>query len=225
MLGQFNRLFQDAAVENQLAGKIFAQLSTGTPAKARVAAEWAKSIGATYLDGEIMCFPDAVGTDSCAILYSGDRDGFETCDAMVRAFGGKAQMLGTDPGMAAAPSNAILPLYFSYTFGVLNGAAICDAENVPLPLFQQLTESLMPVFGGVLERAVQMISADNYASEHSTLETSAGALAQVVAVGKDAGLDGRFVECMQTYAAEGLEAGFGSVGNAVLFKNFRNSDG
>ena len=128
-MGQFNRLFQDAAVENQLAGKIFAQLSTGTPAKARVAAEWAKSIGATYLDGEIMCFPDAVGTDSCAILYSGDRDGFETCDAMVRAFGGTAQMLGTDPGMAAALSNAVLPIYFSYTFGVLNGAAICDAER------------------------------------------------------------------------------------------------
>ena len=47
------------------------------------------------------------------------------------------------------------------------------------------------------------------------------ALAQLAAVGKDAGIDGRLIESMQTFATEGLKSGYGSVGNAVLFKLFR----
>ena len=215
-------LFRIESVECELAGKVIVQLSTGTPSKAREASEWATTVGATHLDGEIMAFPDAIGTDRCAILYSGDRAAFEACDSAVQAFGGVSQLIGDDPGMAAALSNAVLSIYFSFTFGLLNGAAICDAEKVPLPLFRELVQSLFPVFGDVLSRSVDMISAGDYESEHSTLETSAGALAQIAAVGRDAGLDGRLVECMRIYATEGLEAGFGSVGNAVLFKQFRN---
>ena len=40
----------------------------------------------------------------------------------------------------------------------------------------------------------------SYESEHSTLDTSSGAMAQIAAVGKDAGLDSRFIDCMRTYA-------------------------
>jgi len=210
------------AVEAELKCKVIVQLSTGTPSKAREAQAWATSIGAIYLDGEIMAFPDAIGTESCAILYAGEVPTFENCGAVVDAFGGTSQLVGTDPGSAAALSNALLSIYFSFAFGVLNGAAICDAENVPLPLFSELGTSLLPVFGDVLTRSVNMVIADAYESEHSTLNTSAGALAQIAAVGQDAGLDGRLIECMRAYAEEALEAGQGSVGNAVLFKKFRN---
>ena len=169
-----------------------------------------------------MSFPDAIGTDKCAILYSGKTDSFESCEPVTKAFGGTAQFIGRDAGMAAALSNAGLSIYFSFTFGVLNGAAICDAEKVPLALFHELGLSVLPVFGDVLSRSVKMISADDYHSEHSTLNTSAGALGQIAAVGEDAGLDGRLIEVMLNYAKRGIEAGFGSVGNAVLFKQFRN---
>jgi 3-hydroxyacyl-CoA dehydrogenase len=48
------------------------------------------------------------------------------------------------------------------------------------------------------------------------------ALAQFAArVGRGAGLDGRFVECMQAYATETLEAGYGTVSDAVMFNLFR----
>jgi len=216
-----DELFRVSAVENELAKKVIVQLSTGTSAKAREASIWATTIGATYLDGEIMAFPDAIGTESCAILYAGNTSTFEACRTVVDSFGGTAQLIGDDPGKAAALSSAILSIYFSFVFGALNGAAICDAEKVPLPLFRDLGVSLLPVFGDVLSRSVDMITADSYESKHSTLDTSAGALAQIAAVGQGAGLDGRFIECMQMYAAEAIEDGCGSLGNAVLFKLFR----
>jgi len=216
-----DELFRVGAVENELAKKVIVQLSTGTPAKARGASIWATTIGATYLDGEIMAFPEAIGTENCAILYAGNTSTFEACRTVVDALGGTAQLVGDDPGIAAALSNAILSIYFSFVFGALNGAAICDAEKVPLPLFRELGVSLLPVFGDVLSRSVDMITADTYESKHSTLDTSASALAQIAAVGQEAGLDGRFIECMRMYAAEAIEGGCGSFGNAILFKQFR----
>jgi len=216
-----DELFRVGAVENELAKKVIVQLSTGTPAKARGASIWATTIGATYLDGEIMAFPEAIGTENCAILYAGNTSTFEACRTVVDALGGTAQLVGDDPGIAAALSNAILSIYFSFVFGALNGAAICDAEKVPLPLFRELGVSLLPVFGDVLSRSVDMITADTYESKHSTLDTSASALAQIAAVGQETGLDGRFIECMRMYAAEAIEGGCGSFGNAILFKQFR----
>ena len=215
-----DKLFRVNAVEAELDGKVILQLSTGTPAKAREAAAWIISKGGSYLDGEIMGFPDAVGTNECTILYSGDVEAFISCKRVIDAFGGTVQHIGEDPGFAAALSSAVLSIYFSFLFGALNGAAICDAENVPLSLFKDLGISLLPVFGDVLSRSVDMISSDAYESQHSTLETSVGALNQIASVGEGAHLDGRFVECMRKYAMEGLEAGHGSVGNAVIFKQF-----
>ena len=79
----------------------------------------------------------------------------------------------------------------------------------------------MPVFGGVLERSVDMIASGTFESEHSTLDTSSGAMAQIAAVVQDAGLDRRFIECMRTYIAEAIDAGKGNLGNPVLFEHLR----
>ncbi len=209
------------AVEERLAGKVIVQLSTGTPAQAREAADWAAGVGAEYLDGSIMGFPQDVGTDGLVILYGGDQGTFERYGPIAAAFGGTAMRVGNDPGGAAALDNALLSIYFSFLFGVLNGAAICDAEGIPLDVFENVGNSLMPVFSGVLERSVEMIASANFESEHSTLQTSSGAMSQIAAVVRDAGLDGRFIECMRTYIAEATDAGRSHLGNAVLFEHLR----
>ena len=66
-----------------------------------------------------------------------------------------------------------------------------------------------------------MIARGSFESEHSTLDTSSGAMAQIAAVMRDAELDGRFIECMRTYIAEATEAGKGNLGNAALFEHLR----
>ena len=218
-----NEALRTPTVEALLPGKTIVQLSTGTPAQAREAAGWAAGVGAAYLDGSIMGFPQDVGTDGLVILYGGDRETFERLGPVAAAFGGTAMRVGDDPGSAAALDTALLSIYFSFVFGVLNGAAICDAEGIPLDTFGQVGNSLMPVFSGVLERSVGMIASGSFESEHSTLDTSSGAMAQIAAVVREAGLDERFVECMRTYIAEAIDAGKGHLGNAVLFEHLRRS--
>ncbi len=213
-------LLRQQEAEHLLSAKTIIQLSTGTPTKAREAALWATNIKAKYLDGEIMAFPIAVGSQNCPILYAGDAAVYQSCEQITRALGNPAQWISEDPGAAAALGNAGLSIYFGFLFGALNGAAICQAENIPLANLQTLTSSLSPFFNDVLTRTVKMIDADDYQSTHSTLDTSAGALAQIGEITKNANLDGRFIECLQSYAKEGIEEGNGSVSNAVLFKQF-----
>ncbi len=208
-------------VEGKLSDKVIIQLSTGTPTQAREAAAWATTINASYIDGAIMAFPDAIGKEDCVILYAGDANVFEFCQPVVQALGGISPLVGDDPGSAAGLDNGLLSIYFSFLFGVVHGAAICDAENVPLSLFKEMGTAIQPVMTGVLTRSVDMIAADNYVSEHSTLVTSASAINQVAAVASGANLDTRFIKTLQAYASQALDAGHGSVNNAVLFKQFR----
>lgn len=216
-----NEALRTRTTEERLAGKIVVQLSTGTSTQAREASGWATGVGAHYLDGSIMGFPQDIGTDGLVILYGGDQKTFERYRPIAAAFGGAASRVGDDPGSAAALDNALLSIYFSFLFGVLNGAAICDAEGIPLAEFSEVGKSLMPVFSGVLERSADMIARGSFESEHSTLDTSSGAMAQIAAVMRDAELDGRYIECMRTYIAEATEAGKGNLGNAALFEHLR----
>ena len=80
---------------------------------------------------------------------------------------------------------------------------------------------MMPIFQGALERSTTMIESGSFESQHSTLETSSGAMAQIAAVMRNADLDGRFIESMRTYIAEATEADKSHLGNAVLFELLR----
>ncbi len=210
-----------AAIKARLSGKTLVQLSTGTPAQARAAASWAADAGATYLDGAIMGFPKDIGTEGLLVLYGGTEEAFAFCDPFAKAIGGTAFRVGDDPGQAAALNTALISIYFSFLFGVLNGAAICDAEGVPVETFGGIGASLMPVLSGVMERSVAMIANGSYETELNTLETSAGSMKQLANVMADAGIDGRFVDSMREYATEALQDGKGGLSNAVLFENLR----
>jgi len=210
-----------AAIKARLSGKTLVQLSTGTPAQARAAASWAADAGATYLDGAIMGFPKDIGTEGLLVLYGGTEEAFAFCDPFAKAIGGTAFRVGDDPGQAAALNTALISLYFSFLFGVLNGAAICDAEGVPVETFGGIGASLMPVLSGVMERSVAMIANGSYETELNTLETSAGSMKQLANVMADAGIDGRFVDSMRAYATEALRDGKGGLSNAVLFEHLR----
>lgn len=213
-------LLRHPDIEPHLANKTLIQLSTGTPARAQEAASWASRTNTHYLDGEIMAFPKAIGSQNCPILYAGESEVYDSCKAIINTLGEPAQWVDANTGAAAALGNAGLSVYFGFLFGVLNGAAICKAEGIPLIKLQALTSSLSPFLDDVLTRSIQMIDKDDYQSTHSTLETSAGALNQIAEIVKNANLDERFIKCLQGYAEEGIKEGKGAVSNAVLFEAF-----
>lgn len=213
-----DELLRTVSIEKALAGKVILQLSTGTPEQAREAQLWAQGIQASYLDGAILAFPDAIGTQQCLILYAGNKEVFDRCVAVINAFAGTAKHVGCDSGSAAALDSAVLSIYFGFVFGALNGAAICDAQGIDLSLFGEMGTLMLPAFEGVLSRSVDMIERDNFESKYSNLMTSLGALRQISQLAESSQLNSELLKTMQQMAEKGVSEGHGALNNAVLFK-------
>src|SRR5262245_32832894 len=66
-----HQLLADTAESGSLAGRTVVQLSTGTPRDAREAEKRIRSLGAGYVDGAMLAFPEDIGTPACIFLTAG----------------------------------------------------------------------------------------------------------------------------------------------------------
>jgi 3-hydroxyisobutyrate dehydrogenase-like beta-hydroxyacid dehydrogenase len=78
-----------------LSGRALVNLTNGTPAQARAAAERVAGLGGAYLDGGIMATPPMIGGKDALILYSGSKAAFHAHAAALEGLGA-ANYLGVD---------------------------------------------------------------------------------------------------------------------------------
>ncbi len=152
-------------------GKLFVQLSSGTPAGAREAALWFTSRGASYLDGAIMATPDFIGSENATILMSGSSQAFQVQREVFSTLGGSVQYVGEDYGLANALDSALLALMWGALFGTLHAIAVCQAEGIDLTLLAQQREGTSAVLDGLIDDLIQRTSAGRFASDEKTLST------------------------------------------------------
>ena len=88
-------LLEDA--EDALPGRTLVQLSSGKLEAARSLERFVTGAGAAYVDGAVLAYPGAVGTDELLILYSGDPKAFEATRPLLEQLGGTAMHVGEDP--------------------------------------------------------------------------------------------------------------------------------
>jgi 3-hydroxyisobutyrate dehydrogenase-like beta-hydroxyacid dehydrogenase len=71
-----NALLETDDVVPALSDRTIIQFSTGTPKEARDSEAWLADHGARYLDGAIMCYPNAIGAPDSMILVGGTERAF-----------------------------------------------------------------------------------------------------------------------------------------------------
>lgn len=179
-------------VARALSGKALAQLTSGSPSDARRAEAWAKEHAVAYLDGAIMATPDFIGQQDCTLLYSGASAAFAEHAAALRALGGRTLFLGSNVALAATLDNALLALLWGNLFGVLTGAALCEAEGYPLGSYREHLDAVRPVIDGSVGDLVRRLEARDFGGEHSqaTIEACAVAIRHLVTICREHGVDG-----------------------------------
>jgi len=218
-----DEIFRPTEVAALLDGRTVIQLGTGTPTEASEAAAWFDELGAAYLDGAIMDFPEHVGTSDCQVLVSGDPAVFEECSWVLDAFGGDIRYLGQDPAASAVVNTAALAFVYAASHAFLGAAAMCDASGAPLETFGdvvgKLTAQLRPLFG----EYVEMITARSYDSRNLRLATGADNLEAIIDFGRRAGVEtGLFESALRDFkAAADLDKG---VNLAATFEVLRPPD-
>jgi 3-hydroxyisobutyrate dehydrogenase-like beta-hydroxyacid dehydrogenase len=164
-----DRLLRPNDVTKALRGKLVVQLTSGSPRLAREMATWASSHDILYLDGAIMATPDLIGGSECTILYSGAAELFEKYKSAFLALGGNAIHVGSDVGHASALDSALLVVMWGALFGAVQGAAVCQAEQLPLQSYLGYLKPILPQVDGWVTDTVQRIADGRLASDEATL--------------------------------------------------------
>ena len=201
-------LLEDAEVA--LPGRTLVQLSSGKPDAARSLGQFVTEVGAAYVDGAVLAYPGAVGTDELLILYSGDPEAFEATRPLLEQLGGTAMHVGEDPGAASVLEIAGMGPAIMMAVGIWQGAKICELEGVPFETFAELTKGIMPAIAeDSLRKAADPGFATNPEKIEGTVEQMAHSVEHVAEYFEEVGLDAGMMWAMQRLYQAGVEEGRG----------------
>jgi 3-hydroxyisobutyrate dehydrogenase-like beta-hydroxyacid dehydrogenase len=216
-----NSLLDSPAVLQKLRGKTVVQLTSGTPQLAREAEAWARRHGISYLDGAIISYPSSVGAQQCTILYAGQQKVFEAHKQLLGSLAGNSMFLGERVGSASALDSSLLTFGFTAELGFLHGAALCEAEGIPLDSYSEAANALMPILAADMLKATRMISKSNYAGEEASLEISASAFGNIVRFSDDAGVNRAASELLVSLVKRAIDSGYAGDEFQAVFEVLR----
>jgi len=208
-------LFERDEFASALSGKLLVQLSTCTATESRALASRAETLGAAYLDGSIMGYPETVRKQACTILYSGPQQLFESYKALLQDVGGAAQLVAEAVGAAPTFDKAIYSYHYGSLMAFMHGAALCAAAGIPVKTYSDEIARHGPE---TKIRLGRMMAKRCYSPPSCALEVDAAAYDHVVLLSKALGVDMELPETIARYFARGLDQGRGREDTAALFE-------
>jgi len=212
------QLVRQLAVESALRGKVFVQLSSGTPDEAREMESWARRLGVDYLDGAIVNYPADIGKPQGTVLYSGSEELFLRVKPALLAFGDNAMFVGKEIGQASATDIALLSFFTGTMLGFIQGHVVYEAENLPGEGYLQIIKSLMPALDAALTDICRRIRAKDYSDPQATLDTWTVAPRELIAWCKQHRVDHSFADPQLMLMNRAIDAGKGQADFAYLYE-------
>lgn len=123
--------------EAELGGRVLVQVTSGSPEEVRAFASWANRRGAEVVEGMILVYPSAIGTEHSRILYAGDPTTMERARSVLDAFGG-CTPVGPDIGSVSSLSIAARALYLISSTALVS--SLEAARRLGAPLDETLEE-------------------------------------------------------------------------------------
>ena len=209
-------LFDEPEVVSVLSGRVIVQLSTGSPSEARQAEAWFTARGALYLDGAILGGPATMGTSKGKVLYSGQREVFDRCSALLGALGGSTRYIGAKIGAAAAIDMAYLARQYGMFAGVAHGVLICESEGADLEVYASVFAE-----DDTGRWMIDVVSKGAFSSPSATLSVWNAALRRLQEQARDAGINSEVPDLVAGILDRADAAGFGAEHIAAMVKVLR----
>jgi 3-hydroxyisobutyrate dehydrogenase-like beta-hydroxyacid dehydrogenase len=219
-------LLHTPEVTAKLKDKTVVQFTTVTPRDAREEAAWAQQQGIAYLNGVIMSYPKGIGTPACTILYAGPKGVFEAHQPLLHNLGGNGLFVGENIAHATVLGASGGLSYFAGTvLAFLHGAALCEAERVPLDTYLSVVLRFMPEIADTMQTSVEMITKGSYPGSQATVDTWAAAVRDLSEFSRTSGVDSTYLEGILGYLQRAIAQGHGQDDVAAVFECFRTKAG
>ena len=210
-----------AEMGESLRGKTVVQLTSGTPSNARTGAAWAAQHGVHYLDGAILAYPSWIATDYATVFYAGDRTVFDAHKPTLQALANNTVFVADAIGSAAALDCAILEACYGGCLAFLHAAAMCEAEGISSSRFFEYKRVFISAIDVTADEAKSMLERRDYTGDQCSLDTHVGALAHIVSLSHEAGLDNRLPDTLYAVYAAAVAAGLGAKELPAVYELFR----
>ena len=213
-------LFGTEDVVPHLSGRTLIQLSTGTPKEAREASEWMTARNVAYLDGAILCSPEAIGTDEAQILLSGDEAAYGRAGNLLECLGGVVRYLGTDIRAASALDLAWLCTCYGRFMAIIHAASMCKSEGVGIGDFISLFPDQPDI-----RRYAKVIHEERFQERTATLQVWGAALQRIQQQGVDADINTDIPDFVASFFKKAVDAGYGEENVMALVKVLNGDSG
>jgi 3-hydroxyisobutyrate dehydrogenase-like beta-hydroxyacid dehydrogenase len=204
-----------------LKGRVLIQLTSGSAQLAQSTHGWSKEAGVLYLDGAIMGYPGDIGSPDSMIVISGDEEGYTLAEPLLRILAPKLEYLGADPARASAMDSAILSATFGLIFGMLNGAALCEATGISIRQYTKLVQPLLTMEAEAIAGSAIKIEGDTLNDTEAFLATWAAVLNPMIETMEGAGYNSEIPNFMRKMLKRAIDQGWGEYDIGALIKILR----
>jgi 3-hydroxyisobutyrate dehydrogenase-like beta-hydroxyacid dehydrogenase len=155
------------------------------------------------------------------VFYAGDRNVFDAHKPTLRALANNTVFVAETIGSAAALDCAILEACYGGCLAFLHAAAMCQSEGIPSSRFFEYKRVFVSAIDVSADEAKSMVERRDYTGDQCTLDTHVAALAHIVSLSHEAGLDDRFPETLYAVYASAIAAGLGAKELPAVYELFR----
>ncbi len=205
----YRALQQALADPLDMSGRTVINLTWGTTDEARELAEFVSARGGGYVEGGVLCRPEAIGRTDGDILYSGPSEAVEEVRPLLNTLG-PIHYVGSDVTQANALALALGSIFYAGVLSFLEAAAYAERLGIPPEVVAPLVRIPLGLVGSTADASVDQIKRQDFAGSEASNAVHAAALASVTQAFSAAGIEHRLTDAVGTYfdsaAKMGLDA-------------------
>lgn len=214
----WSAVLEEAEVQDVLEGKTLIQLTTGTMAEVEDHAARMDRLGVALIEGAILCFPAQIGSAGASIILAGKASLVEANDPALRALSAKISYLGESPTAPVVLGNAIMSSVLGFSAGIINGAAYCVQEGLPLEAFKDQTIHNFSRMQTEPVRIIDAILNDDTETTQASVSTWYEAHLKLLELSDKLALDSSFHQGLNAMFKQAVDQGLGGHDISAMIK-------
>jgi 3-hydroxyisobutyrate dehydrogenase-like beta-hydroxyacid dehydrogenase len=205
-------------VTDVLDGRVVVNLTTEALDGGRRHALTLREAGAAYLDGGILSYPRAIGSDAAVILYSGDREAFEANADTLALLAGAQRFVGTGDVDASTAYVAGWVFYYGGLGGFFEAAAFATESGIALSDLPAVTAQLL----AGTQDAARRIEAGDYSGDQGPVNGHVDGLPTFLDTVRATGIPGAVLDAFVGYCRLASAAGEGGNDISTIVRTLRS---
>ncbi|MGW1343595.1 NAD(P)-dependent oxidoreductase [Kribbella sp. NPDC002412] len=204
-----------------LTGKVLVNLSSDSPERLRSASKSVAERGGTLVTGGIMVPPPGIGRPGAYVFYSGPSEPVDAHRETLEMLG-RADHMGTDPGLAMLYYQAMLNIFWSTLVSYFYSTALVGGAEQVRPYAETMLRDLAedgPM--GFLRILTAELEKGEYPGGENNLHMQAVGAEHVVQAFEELGLDAGVPRAVAALFARADAAGHGPDGLSSLIEVIR----